>query len=426
MKLLNHSVKYLSIALFILVTLWSVVFYFSMFSQVKGTMDEELENHKRLIIQNVIDDPEITLKDKFDENLYTLQKINSEKALIAKDTYSDTKIYMQDADDETPELEPVRMLSTVFKANESFYQLKIANPIIEQNDLIKALLWNVMGLYIVLILGIVYINNITLKKIWQPFYILVSELKSFKIEKLKPLSLEKTKIKEFNDLQRAVNLMAENSLKVYAQQKEFLENASHELQTPLAIASNKLELLFENETLPENQAEKITETYQILQRLIKLNKSLLLLSKIENKQFSEIEEIIINEIVKQNLNELEGLVNYRNIKLDFTEEAKLTILIDKTHANILISNLFKNAIFHNVDNGIIEVGITANRMSISNTGNPIPLDKNKIFNRFYKETTSNKNTGLGLAIVKTIANLYDAKINYHFNGKKHCFELIFD
>lgn len=371
MKLLNHSVKYLSIALLLLVTLWSVIFYFSMLRQIKSTIDEELENHKRLIIENVIADPEIILKDKFDENLFTLQKINPEKALGVMDLYSDTEIYMQDADDIIPELEPVRILTTVFKVNNTYYQLKIANPIIEQNDLIKALLWNVIGLYIMLVLGIVYINNVTLKKIWQPFYALVSELKTFKIENSNPLSLKKTKIKEFNDLQQAVNLMSENNVKVYRQQKEFIENASHELQTPLSIASNKLELFIENETLSENRAEKIIETYQILQRLITFNKSLLLLSKIENKQFSEIEEICINEVVKQHLNELDDFANYKSLKIDFKEEAILTSFMDKTHANILVSNLLKNAIFHNVDDGIIEIRITANRLMILNTGDSI-------------------------------------------------------
>lgn len=425
MKLLNYSVKYLSVTLLLLVTVWSVVFYFSMLRQIKGAIDEELENQKRLIIQNVINDPEIILKDKFDENLYTLQRIDPEEALGARDLYSDSEIYMQDADDESPELEPVRMLTTVFKANNTFYQLKIANPIIEQNDLIEALLWNVVGLYFILIVSIVVINNIILKKIWNPFYDLVYALKAYKIEKLEPLSLAKTKIKEFNDLQQAVSLMTENSLTVYARQKEFIENAAHELQTPLAIASNKLELLFENGRLPEDQAGKIAETYQILQRLIKLNKSLLLLSKIENKQFAGMEAININELVKHSLQELGDFVSHKNIKIDFREDSELTTFINTTHANILISNLIKNALLHNTENGLIEISITQNQLTVCNTGNPVPLDQDKIFNRFYKAAASNRNTGLGLAIVKTIAKLYNAKITYHFTGNKHCFELLF-
>ena len=425
MKLLNYSVKYLSFALLVLITLWSVVFYFSMLHEIKSSIDEELENRKRLIINNFLNDPEIIEKTNFDENLYTLQKINRKKALSTTDQYSDNKIYMQDADDNSPELEPVRMLTTAFKTNNQFYLLKIANPIIEQNDLVKALLWNVIGLYIALILGMIYINNFTLKKIWQPFYKFVAELKSYKIDQLKPLGLQKTKIKEFNDLQQAVNLMNNHSLKAYTKQKEFIENASHELQTPLAIASNKLELLFENSSMPNNQAQKITETYQILQRLISFNKSLLLLSKIENRQFSEIGKININEIVTQNLNELNDFISYKNLKLSFENTNTLNVTMDKTHAFILISNLIKNAIFHNIDGGVLDICTEKQSIKICNTGKLGPLNKTLIFDRFQKGTSSNKNTGLGLSIVKAIIGLYDAKINYFFKDNKHCFVLNF-
>ncbi|WMX16338.1 HAMP domain-containing sensor histidine kinase [Aureispira sp. CCB-E] len=425
MKLLNHSVKYLSVALFILVTLWSIVFYFSMLNEIKDTIDEELENQKRLIIKNVLNDQTIITKENFDENLYTLQEIERESAILARDTYTDLEIYMQDADDDSPELEPVRMLTTVFKANDTFYQLKIANPIIEQNDLVKALFWNVVWLYLILILSIVYINNFTLKKIWQPFYRLLAQLKSYKIDQLTPLLLKETKIKEFDDLQQAVSEMNQHSLETYTQQKEFIANASHELQTPLAIASNKLELLFEDDSLSQKQAQKIAETYQILQRLVKLNKSLLLLSKIENKQFSKFEKINFNAIVKQSVGELSDYASYKGIEITVFNKAELIEKMDNTHANILISNLVKNAIFHNVENGTIEITIEKKLLKICNTGKALALDDNQVFNRFYKGGSSNRNTGLGLSIVKAILTLYNSQIHYYFKNNRHCFEIIF-
>ncbi len=425
MKLLNHSIKYLSIALLLLVTLWSVIFYFSMLNEIKGTIDEELENRKRLIIQNILNDTDIVLKENFDENLYTIKKIEQESALLATDKYLDTKIYMQDADDIVPELEPVRMLITVFKSGNSFYQLKIANPIIEQNDLIAALLWNVVWLYIVLILSIIYINNFTLKRIWKPFYKLLDRLKTYKIDSLKPLFFSKTGIKEFNDLQQALYQMSEHSLKAYTLQKEFIANASHELQTPLAIASNKLELLFESDNLPEDKVASIAETYQILQRSISLNKSLLLLSKIENRQFSELKEINISEIVKQNIKELSDYAHYRGITISLHADYILIEKMDNIHANILISNLLKNAIIHNIENGAVEISIQNNSLIISNTGSTQPLDAEQVFNRFYKGTSSNKSTGLGLAIVKAITSLYNATVTYKFKGNMHYFEIKF-
>lgn len=425
MKLLNQSIKYLSIALLLVVALWSVAFYFSMFNQIKDSIDEELEHQKRLIIQNALVDSIITTKSDFDESLYTLKIIDEQSALAVKDQYLDTEILMQDADDPMPEPEPVRMLVTVFRANDAYYRLKIVNPIIEQNDLLKALLWNVVGLYIILILSVVLINNVILKKLWQPFYTFLEQLKSYKIDDSNPLPQTKTKIKEFKDLQQAVNDMNQRSIHAYNQEKEFTENAAHELQTPLAIASNKIELLFENEYLSESQGQKLTETYQILQRLTKLNKSLLLLSKIENKQISNLQEINFNQLIQQIIQELDEVALYKNITVTVDDKGSLVYKMDKLHAQILITNLLKNAIYHNIEKGRIEIEINNNQIKICNSGDKKTLDKSKIFNRFQKYNASHNSTGLGLAIVKGISSLYSIKIDYSFGEQKHCFQLNF-
>lgn len=425
MKLLNQSIKYLAIALLFVVALWALAFYFSMLNQIKDSIDEELEHQKRLIIRNTLSDAIIATKPDFDENLYTLERINKRAALSAKDQYLDTEILMQDADDPIPELEPVRMLVTVFRANNSYYQLKIVNPIIEQNDLIKALLWNVIGLYIILILSIIFINNFILKKLWQPFYTFLEQLKLYKIDDSKPLSETKTNIQEFKDLQQTVDEMTQKSVNAYNRQKEFTENAAHELQTPIAIARNKIELLFEENNLTENQVQKLTETYQVLQRLTKLNKSLLLLSKIENIQIMEEQEINFNELVKQNIKELEEIALFKKVEIVVAEKDSLVRKMNKSYAQILVANLLKNAIYHNIENGKIEILIDTQQLSISNTGNEEKLDNDKIFNRFQKYNSFSNSTGLGLAIVKAIASIYRLEINYYFQDKKHCFQLKF-
>jgi signal transduction histidine kinase len=425
MKLLDQSIKYLSVALLLVIALWSVIFYFSMLSQIKDSVDEELEYQKRLIIQNTLNDSIITIRPDFEEKLYTLETIDKHAALSAKDQYLDTEILMQDADDLFPEPEPVRMLVTVFRVNNTYYQLRIANPIIEQNDLIKALFWNVVGLYLILILSIVLINNVVLKKLWQPFYMFLEQLKSYKINDSNPLPKTETNIREFKDLQQAVNEMNRHSLISYNQQKEFTENAAHELQTPLAIASNKIELIFENGELSESQAKKLTETYQILQRLTKINKSLLLLSKIENKQIPDLQEVNFNELVRQYIKELEEIALFKSIEIKLKEKDRLVYRMGRSHAQILVANLFKNAIYHNIQKGTVEIEIDSDQLTFCNTGNKNALDKDKIFNRFQKFNASGNSTGLGLAIAKAITSLYSIEINYTFKGEKHCFQLHF-
>ncbi|HLU84892.1 MAG TPA: HAMP domain-containing sensor histidine kinase, partial [Vicingaceae bacterium] len=207
--------------------------------------------------------------------------------------------------------------------------------------------------------------------------------------------------------------------------KQFIGNASHELQTPLAIATNKLELLIEKGNLQNEQAENIAEVMSIIERLVRLNKSLLLLTKIENKQFLDNQQILLNDIVQKNVSDLEDMATFRKVKITVNENAKLSIQMDASLANVIISNLLKNAIFHNIPDGDVFVEITEKTIKISNTGDNEKLDKTLLFSRFYKPDSKSKGTGLGLAIVKAIADLYGFKVSYSFNNTLHFFQIEF-
>ncbi|MBU2994854.1 HAMP domain-containing histidine kinase [Cellulophaga baltica] len=425
MKLLNKSIKHLSISILGIVTIWSVFFYVNMLKEIKRSIDEGLENYKRIIIQNAIKDPSILNKQYFDESFFTIHKIDKQHAITVTDSYSDTILLMQDADDAEPEPEPVRMLITAFKIDNQYYQLKIANSMVEEDDLINELLWDVIWLYTILIIGIVFINNIVLKRLWKPFYNFLNQLKKFHLGKTQTIPETNTNIKEFTDLQKVVNTLLVHNIDVYEQQKEFIGNTSHELQTPLAIATNKLELLLEQGSLKDKEAKNITEIYQVIQRLVRLNKSLLLLTKIENKQFLDNQTISINTIVQQSLHDLEDIITFKNITVTVEKISDLKIQMDATLASIMISNLIKNATFHNNENGTISITIKNNSIKINNTGPGSELDKKVIFNRFYKSNLKKNNTGLGLTITKAIADLYAITINYHYKNTSHLFELIF-
>ncbi|MEG1590923.1 sensor histidine kinase [Chryseobacterium sp.] len=425
MKLLNRSILHLMTYLLLIVSLWSVIFYFNMLDEIKGSVDEELENYKRQIVFKAEKDPTILQQKTFDEGFFSVNKISEEEALSFKDTYEDTEIYAQDADDEAPELEPVRILTTVFEQNGSFYQLKIFNNMVEEDDLVKELLWDAAGLYILLIFSILFINNFVLKRLWKPFYELLDELKNYRLGISKSLPNVETKTKEFSDLQDAVTTLLQYSEKSYEQQKEFIGNASHELQTPLAIAISKLELLIEKENFTEDQAEKIAEIMEIIERLVRLNRSLLLLTKIENKQFFDDQEIKINDIVEKNIEDLSDIAEFKEVEIIFSENSELLVKADAALINIIISNLLRNAIFHNIKSGKVEVKIDAKKLSVLNTGTGHSLSHEKIFTRFQKSEEHQSGSGLGLAIVKAIAELYDFSISYDFKNGLHEFSVNF-
>ncbi|WP_312823801.1 HAMP domain-containing sensor histidine kinase [Epilithonimonas sp.] len=425
MKLLNRSLLHLMSWLLLIVSLWSVVFYFNMLDEIKDSVDEELENYKRQIVSRAEKDSTILQQKTFDEGFFSVNPISKKEALNFKDTYEDTEIYAQDADDEAPELEPVRVLTTVFEQNGNFYELKIFNNMVEEDDLVKELLWDAAGLYVLLIFSILLINNLVLQKLWKPFYDLLYDLKKYRLGTGKSFPKAETKTKEFADLQEAVTTLLNYSEKTYEQQKEFIGNASHELQTPLAIAISKLELLMERENFTENQAEKIAEILEIIERLVRLNKSLLLLTKIENKQFFDNKEISVNEIVAKNISDLEDIADFKEVKISSQENAQLSVNADSALMNIIVSNLLRNAIFHNIKNGKVEVEISENYLTVKNTGNLQSLAQEKIFTRFQKNKENQSGTGLGLAIVKAIAELYGFSVSYEFKGEMHEFNVKF-
>jgi len=425
MKLLNQSLKYLSVSVLAIITIWAVVFYFNMLHEIKSSIDEGLENYKRLIIQKAQQDATLLTKDYFDESFFSIRKIDKQEALSMKDTYIDTILYMQDADDKEPEAEPVRMLITAFERNNVYYELKVANSIVEEDDLIKELLFDTVWLYISLIVGIVLINNLVLKKLWKPFYDFLIQLQHYRVGNNPTLPEVTTKTKEFTDLQTAVNVLLRHTQEAYEQQKQFIGNASHELQTPLAIATNKLELLIENENLQEDQAGQIAEVMAIIERLVRLNKSLLLLTKIENKQFLQEENVELNKMVHKNISELEEIASFKNIAITVDETDKVFFRMDPSLANVVLSNLLRNAIFHNVPNGSVSIEITRNKLVIRNTGSEEILNGSLLFTRFYKPNLTSRGSGLGLAIVKAVSEKYGFQVSYSYSHSMHCFELLF-
>lgn len=420
MKLLDRSLKYLSIFFLLILSIWAVVFYVSMLEEVYDSIDDGLDNYKLLILQKAQTDTTIFSKHSFEESNYAIREISFEQAFLVHDTYQDTLMYMPFEDD----LEPVRMLTTAFESDGKFYLLKIVSSMVEEDDLIRALLWATVLLYACLLLSIILINNLVLRKVWQPFYKILKYLRTFDLHENKGFPDIKTDIREFSDLKETTAKLLEHTTEIFHQQKQFTENAAHELQTPIAIAISKLELVLDNEHIPEDELKNIADVLRMLERLTKLNRSLLLLTKIENNQFINREMLSVNELVRQSVEEYSEQAAFRSVGISFTENDKPEIMMDKTLAQVFINNLIRNAIFHNVPGGEVHIFISAGSLKICNTGKTGALDSGRIFNRFYKNSVESTSTGLGLAIVKAIAHIYKFGIEYKYDTM-HCFEIFF-
>ncbi|HUH29326.1 HAMP domain-containing sensor histidine kinase [Gelidibacter sp.] len=420
MKLLNHTSKYLAILLVPLLTIWAFIFYYAMLDEIYDSLDDGLENQKILLLQRLPTNPEILEHTDLDLWNYAITPISKQQFKKFKERNSDTLMYMLNEKD----FEPVRVYETSLAYKDQYYKVKFITSMVEEDDLIQDLVVYLIVLYASLIITIVVLNNWMLKKIWRPFHSLMAQLRDFRIEKNHHIKTMDTSIEEFQLLNTSVTTLIEQSRARYLEQQHFIENASHELQTPLAISINKLELFLENTNLPEDDVKTMASILDNLGRLTRLNKSLLLLSKIENRQFIDEEVIDFNRLTVEIIEDFEDLATHKNMDLHLETVADLNFQMNKDLAVILLTNLIKNAIVHGKRNTTVTIEIHIDNISIRNDGTLEALDSRIIFSRFKKLSTNNKSTGLGLAIAKAISEKYGISLEYLYL-EQHVFRLVF-
>lgn len=276
----------------------------------------------------------------------------------------------------------------------------------------------------VLGIAIVFMMRFISQRLWKPFDESLRQIESFRLESGIVPPLPDCDVKEFDRLNHALTLLMGNSMKSYRAQKEFTENASHELQTPLAVFQSKLDLLLQQPDLTERQAVAIQDLYQVSNRLVRLNRNLLLLAKIENKQYGQMDSIDIVACIEELLPSLESLAGNITICKSFQKQS-LVIHGNKVLLESMINNLVVNAVRHNTANGKIVITIRENCFIVSNTSEEGALNPQLIFNRFYHPSEKTKGNGLGLAIVKAICDYHRWTVEYEYKDRKHFFKIQF-
>lgn len=418
MKLIYRITKKVSVAILILLAMWASLFYFIIMDEINDETDDALEDYSEYLITRKLAGGTLPSSDNGTNNSYHITEVSAQYASVNSGIqYSDSMVYI----DSKGETEPARILKTIFAdSDKKYYELTVSIPTIEKEDLRETILYWIIFLYIILLLAIICINAYVMHSSFRPLYILLRWLGQPNIGKDTTPLQNNTNVTEFRKLNEAIIKNAQLNTELYEQQKLFIGHASHELQTPLAICQNRLEMLLEDTELNQKQMEEIFKVQQTLSHLIKLNKTLLLLSKIENKQFTEVLEINVNDLVAGSLEDLQEIYGYRNISVSVIEDDKLIININKELSSILFNNLLKNAFVHNNDNGTIEIKISSSAFTITNTGIPKPLDKDKLFKEF-QGSKRQGSTGLGLALTRSICKLYEMRISYNYISEKHTF-----
>mgnify|MGYP003390745273 CR=1 FL=1 len=421
MKLFNRVLIHLLSGIFIILLGWAVFFYLGIMSEVNDEVDDSLEDYSELIITRSLAGKELPAHDSGSNNQYFLREVDesyvrSHQAI----SYRDSMIYIK----EKNETEPARILTTIFKDKENrHYELSVFTPTIEKRDLQEAIFHLLIALFATLLIAILVINIWVFRRSMKPFYQLLNWLDKYRLgQENEPLDIS-TDTSEFRKLNETVKRYASHSEEIYRQQKLFIGNASHEIQTPLAVCQNRIEMLMEDESLSEEQLSELAKTYQTLEYVSKLNKSLLLLSKIDNSQFVDSANVCINELVHRYMDDYQEVYDYKEIQITLNEKENFHLQINETLATMLITNLLKNAYIHNNEHGTIQIEIGKDYITFSNSGDLQPLDEKRIFERFYQGKKKEGTTGLGLAIVAAICRQCSLAVSYRFVNNMHEFHV---
>lgn len=422
MKLLHYTYRKLSLLLFLLMAVWGVLFYYAIIDEVVDETDDTLENYADILIESALHDPSVLDTSGSLMSTYKFRPISEEEGRDYRQEFYDSTVYIELEDED----EPVRVMRTAFRMPDGqYYELTLMISILERDDMIEAMLWYLGALFLLFIICTSVGIRLVLEGALRPLNKLLDWLHRIQPGKEVPPLNNPTTISEFRQLSDAAVDMGNRSYKAYAEQKQFIENASHELQTPLAIVRGKVELLAESEGLTEQQMEALDEIYSTLGRAVKLNKSLLLLSRIANGQYTEREDVSVDEILDKLLPDLMDIYEHKQVRLTRERgEQPFVIRCNHSLAQILISNLVKNSLFHNREGGELQIITTSASLTIKNTGDA-PLDGEKLFRRFYHGADGKKDsTGLGLAIARSIALSASLGLTYEWQDGMHCFHLV--
>lgn len=319
------------------------------------------------------------------------------------------------------EIDRFRCLSKVIYLNKKPYRFNIETNIEESQETIFFISATTVFLFVLIVGGLLFLNRRLSKSVWKPFRETLDQLKTFSLNNQTKIEFSKTDVSEFDELNQSLTKLIEHNVSVYKTQKEFTENASHELQTPLAILKNKLDILLQNQDLTEKQYQIAEEMNRALSRSSRINKNLLLLAKIDNKQFDS-ETFHLDEVLNQSLEILQEHFEQKNIsvKTEISDNVKVNGNIGLTE--VLINNLILNAIRHTSINGSILIRLSQSEFEVSNSGTG-KLNGDLLFKRFSRFSKDNNGSGLGLAIVQEICKSQNWTIDYRFENNNHIFSV---
>lgn len=421
MKLKHVVVGRVSLVMVFVMSLWAVLFYMALMEEANDEVDDTLQSCSEVIMLKWLSGKEMPLQSNESVNHYYLREVPADYAQqVPAMIFRDEELFMA----ERVESAPARSLTSIFQtADGKYWQLKVIIPTFEKEDFRQAIVNWMLCLYILMMIVLVSIIIWKYNKHMRPLYKVLHWLEAYQVGRKNPPLDNPTKVEEFIQLNETAQAFVQRSEAVFEQQKVFIGNVSHEMQTPLAISLNRLEMLMDDDALTERQLAELIKTHQTLTHLTRLNKSLLLLFKIDNNQFIEETSVSFRQLVEKYLDDYREVYAHKHIQVTCQVVSDFTVQMNDMLANMLITNLLKNAFVHNVESGMLRIEIQKEYFSIQNSGVSTPLDSVKIFQRFYQQQKNEGNTGLGLAIADAVCKHSALALEYIYHTGVHEFRI---
>jgi len=427
MKLLYKNILIDLCSSLIITFLGGLICYFFVVNKIKSESQEHLVSEKKLIEKKLLAgyDVQYFKKNIGDKILFKeIPNLSGKKpffeSIKQKEEFEETNEGVLEEDDDVV----FDAQSIVFEVlvKDKNYQIQIIKTYDNDEALGENILFAVIISASLMIVAIVMVNVFIYRKIWTPFYSTLKLVSDFNISKRGVINFPKTNTTEFHQLNVAIKLMAEKILKDYLSLKEFTENASHEIQTPLAVINSKIEICLQDTNLTSLQAKLLIEASHAVSALVNLNKGLITLTKLDNNQVDFPSEVNLNDKIFSRLSLFEDFIQEKDIDVNYKIDKDVSVKINAALAGILFDNLIKNAVKHNFQNGKINIEVNKDFFRISNTGAKPKVNTDKFFERFYKENKEGS-LGLGLAIVKKICEIYSFKVTYNYVDELHIITL---
>lgn len=421
MKLVYKITLTLILPLVLTLGLWGWFSYRTMSRKIHADTDMILKDYSNNIIMRLLSGRELPERFNGAYNTYYLEYVSPEYARENPPVvYGEAEAFLQSQED----FASSRIRSQIFEdADGNYRKLTVSLPTFEQDVLIEHILWWTILLFVVLLLAIMVIGIILLNYNMKPLYRLLEWIDRYEPGAPASEVPSDTDIIEFRKLSSAVEDAVARFEKQYEERKMFIGNASHELQTPLAVCSNRIEMLLDRPDLQPEVAEELVKLHRSLSGLIKLNKTLLLLSKIENGQFQQSVRMDMNAVLKSSVQMNAEIYEHKGISVEMVEDGVFVHMMDEQMASILAGNLIRNAFRYTQDGGAIVIRMTGNGFSVSNTGTT-PLDKDKVFHKFYQPAGKREgSTGLGLTLVRCVCVNNGLQASYDYADGRHIFDV---